>query len=244
MISTQTIIYIHDYLTNYFINLEDPIQPPGVKSMNGIESAASRPDLNPEYDTHYLKAAALFHSIINNHPFHNGNKRTALLSTIYYLGEHGILLEHCSDEELYEFTRQVAAHEICENRNDEVILIAENLEKFSRQQIKGDRPLKFKQLSEILANFDLRLVDDNSIFCKVKRISTNKTIPDVRVKKKGKKGQEDFDPQYISELRKRLNLTPENGIDSMRFYGEKGIAEELNNFMQIRIEVMKKLAKI
>ncbi|WP_202898916.1 Fic family protein [Kingella kingae] len=29
----------------------------------------------------------MFHSIINNHPFHNGNKRTALLSTIYYLGE-------------------------------------------------------------------------------------------------------------------------------------------------------------
>lgn len=243
MINTQTIIYIHDYLTSYFINLEDPIQPPGVKSIDGIESAASRPDLNPEYDTHYLKAAALFHSIINNHPFHNGNKRTALLSTIYYLGEFGILLEHCTDEELYEFTRQIAAHEICENRQDEVRVIAEYLEKYSRSQIKGDRPLKFRQLEEILINFDFKLVDYGNV-CKVKKISDGTTIIGVTVKKKGQKGKEDFDPQYISKLRKLLKLTPEYGIDSMRFYGEEGVSDELNNFMKIRIEVMKKLAKI
>lgn len=51
MINTNTIIYIHDYLTNYFKDLEDPIQPPGIKNRGGIESAASRPDLNPEYDS-------------------------------------------------------------------------------------------------------------------------------------------------------------------------------------------------
>ena len=242
MINTNTIIYIHDYLTNYFKNLEDPIQPPGIKNRGGIESAASRPDLNPEYDSPYLKGAALFHSIINNHPFHNGNKRTALLSTIYYLGEFGILIERCSDEELYEFTRRVAAHEICENRTDEVSIIAEQLEKFSRTQSKGDRPLKFRKLEAILNEFGFTLIDYGKV-CKIRNQDTNKTIKGVTVKKKGKNGKEDFDPQYISKLRKLLDLTPENGIDSMRFYGEEGISEDLNNFMKIRIEVMKKLAK-
>jgi death-on-curing family protein len=242
MINTNTIIYIHDYLTNYFKDLEDPIQPPGIKNRGGIESAASRPDLNPEYDSPYLKGAALFHSIINNHPFHNGNKRTALLSTIYYLGEFGILIEQCSDEELYEFTRRVAAHEICENRIDEVAIIAEQLEKFSRTQSKGDRPLKFRKLEAILNEFGFTLIDYGKV-CKIRNQDTNKTIKGVTVKKKGKNGKEDFDPQYISKLRKLLNLTPENGIDSMRFYGEEGVSEDLNNFMKIRIEVMKKLAK-
>ena len=242
MINTNTIIYIHDYLTNYFKDLEDPIQPPGIKNRGGIESAASRPDLNPEYDSPYLKRAALFHSIINNHPFHNGNKRTALLSTIYYLGEFGILIEQCSDEELYEFTRRVAAHEICENRIDEVAIIAEQLEKFSRTQSKGDRPLKFRKLEAILNEFGFTLIDYGKV-CKIRNQDTNKTIKGVTVKKKGKNGKEDFDPQYISKLRKLLNLTPENGIDSMRFYGEEGVSEDLNNFMKIRIEVMKKLAK-
>jgi death-on-curing family protein len=242
MINTNTIIYIHDYLTNYFKDLEDPIQPPGIKNRGGIESAASRPDLNPEYDSPYLKGAALFHSIINNHPFHNGNKRTALLSTIYYLGEFGILIEQCSDEELYEFTRRVAAHEISENRIDEVAIIAEQLEKFSRTQSKGDRPLKFRKLEAILNEFGFTLIDYGKV-CKIRNQDTNKTIKGVTVKKKGKNGKEDFDPQYISKLRKLLNLTPENGIDSMRFYGEEGVSEDLNNFMKIRIEVMKKLAK-
>ncbi|MDK4538770.1 hypothetical protein QG039_05495 [Kingella kingae] len=45
-------------------------------------------------------------------------------------------------------------------------------------------------------------------------------------------------------MRKLLNLTPDYGIDSMRFYGEEGVSEDLNHFMQIRLEVMKKLAKI
>lgn len=242
MINPKTIIYIHEYLTEYFKYLEDPIQPPGVKNIGGIESAASRPDLNPEYDSYYLKGAALFHSIINNHPFHNGNKRTALLSTIYYLGEFGILLEHCTDDELYEFTRKVAAHEICSDRNLEVQVIAEQLERFSRQQSKGDRPLKFRQLENILDNFGFRLIHDGR-FYKVKNIRTERIMRNVTVKKKGQKGQEDFDPQYISKLRKLLNLTPENGVDSMRFYGENGVAEDLNEFMRIRIEVMKKLAK-
>ena len=30
----------------------------------------------------------------------------------------------------------------------------------------------------------------------------------------------------------------------MRFYGEDGISEDLNEFMKIRLNVMKKLAKI
>ncbi|WP_038309211.1 type II toxin-antitoxin system death-on-curing family toxin, partial [Kingella kingae] len=150
--------------------------------------APSRPELNPEYDTHYLKAAALFHSIINNHPFHNGNKRTALLSTIYYLGELGILLEQCSDEDLYEFTRKIAAHEITENRKDEVNVISQFLENNSRQQIKGDRPLKFKQLESILYNFGFALSDYGNV-CKVRNINTNQIIQGVTVKKKEKKGK-------------------------------------------------------
>lgn len=62
--------------------------------------------------------------------------------------------------------------------------------------------------------------------------------------KKGTQGFEDYDPPYIAGLRKRLGLTPDEGVDSARFYGQRGIVEELTMFMQLRIEVMKKLAKI
>lgn len=64
------------------------------------------------------------------------------------------------------------------------------------------------------------------------------------VLKKGAKGFEDYDPPYISELRKWLGLVLEEGVDSARFYGQKGISDELNMFMQLRLDVMKQLAKI
>ncbi|WP_155238206.1 hypothetical protein [Kingella kingae] len=49
---------------------------------------------------------------------------------------------------------------------------------------------------------------------------------------------------YIFKLGKIIKFNNGYGIDSMRFYGEEGVSEDLNHFMQIRLEVMKKLAKI
>ena len=119
-----TIVFIHEHLTEFFADKEDPISPPGVKDMTTIESAAARPYAtaggNDAYPTPFLKAASLFHSIAGNHSFHNGNKRAALLSTLYFLSEHGYWVDRCDDDEMYEFTRKTAAHEIAEDRNQEV----------------------------------------------------------------------------------------------------------------------------
>ncbi|CRZ19908.1 protein of unknown function [Kingella kingae] len=34
-------------------------------------------------------------------------------------------------------------------------------------------------------------------------------------------------------MRKLLNLTPDYGIDSMRFYGEEGVSEDLNHLCKL-----------
>lgn len=239
----STIVFIHQHLTEFFANKEDPISPPGVKDMSTVESAAARPNTtiggHDAYPTPFMKAAALFHSIAGNHSFYNGNKRAALLSTLYYLSEYGYLVDKCDDDEMYEFTRQIAAHEIAAERNDEVPVIAEWLERNSRKQQKGEKPMKLGALREALGRYGYELHDQG------------KTLDVLRdgevvasVLKKGAKGFEDYDPPYIAELRKRLALVPEEGIDSARFYGQKGIADELNMFMQLRLDVMKRLAKI
>lgn len=239
----STIIFIHEHLTEFFADKEDPISPPGVKDMSTIQSAAARPNAtaggNDAYPTPFFKAAALFHSIAGNHSFHNGNKRAALLSTLYYLSEFGYWVDKCDDNEMYEFTRQVAAHEIAADRNDEVSVIAEWLENNSRRQQKGEKPMKLGALREALGRYDFDLHD----LGKTLEVRRDGEVV-ASVLKKGAKGFEDYDPPYIAELRKRLGLVPEEGIDSARFYGQKGIAEELNMFMQLRLDVMKRLAKI
>lgn len=238
-----TIIFIHEHLTEFFADKEDPISPPGVKDMTTVESAAARPFAtvggNDAYPTPFLKAAALFHSIAGNHSFHNGNKRAALLSTLYFLSEHGYWVDRCDDDEMYEFTRKTAAHEIATDRNDEVPAIAAWLEGNSRRQKKGEKPMKLGALREALGRFGYELRD----LGKILEVLQDGVVV-ASVLKRGAKGFEDYDPPYIAELRKRLGLVAEDGIDSARFYGQKGIADELNMFMQLRLEVMKRLAKI
>lgn len=238
-----TIVSIHEYLTEFFQDSDDPIRPPGIKNYATIESAAGRPSTTvggeDAYKTEFLKGAALFHSVASNHSFHNGNKRAALLSTLYFLSERGIWLDRCSDDEMYEFTRRLAAHEICEDRKDEIEHVALWLERNSRRQVKGEKPLKWSELKEVLQRFGFDLEEDGrqvNIYKEGAYISS--------IKSKGRKGIEDYDPPYIAELRKRLQLTPENGVDSSRFYGHKGLTEDLNTFMAMRIDVMRRLARI
>lgn len=65
----------------------------GVLSYDLLESASARPRaaiLGQElYPTIEEKAAALMHSIITNHPFVDGNKRTAFLATQEFLRLNG-----------------------------------------------------------------------------------------------------------------------------------------------------------
>lgn len=138
-----TIVFIHEHLTDFFSDKEDPISPPGVKDLTTIESAAARPLATvggqDAYPSIFMKAASLFHSIACNHSFHNGNKRAALLSTLYYLSEYGYWVDKCDDDEMYEFTRRMAAHEITDDRRNEVPVISEWLERNSRKQQKGEK---------------------------------------------------------------------------------------------------------
>lgn len=67
--------------------------PYGVRDEGLLNSAVSRPQQGFGeyvcYPTIFEKAAALAHSLIKNHPFQNGNKRTALLTTVTFLRYNG-----------------------------------------------------------------------------------------------------------------------------------------------------------
>ena len=232
---------IHYHLVEHFSKSSDPLEPSGIKDAHLLESACARPFMTANgrdvYPSDYEKGAALFHGIISNHCFHNGNKRTALLSSLYFLGENNIWVDRCDDQEMYEFTRRVAAHEICDERSNEVSFIVEWLQRNSRRIAKSDKHLSYNDLREALGRFGFDMSERNN-FIEVYKDGSYVE----RLLKKGKQGREEYDPVYIADLRKRLNLTSDYGVDSGRFYGQKGISEDLNEYMQIRSEVFLKLA--
>lgn len=83
----------------------------GVKNHPLLESALSRPMQSifgeDAYETIYDKSSALFHSLVKNHPFHNGNKRTALAVLTMFLDMNNVELT-MSSEQAEDFTVDVA----------------------------------------------------------------------------------------------------------------------------------------
>lgn len=242
-LSAADIVEIHDTLVDWFASSEDPISPPGLRDQGLLESAVGRAfqsvDGRDAYSTIFDKAAALFHSLINNHAFHNGNKRVALVSAQVFLDQDGRWLEYCSDEEMYEFTRECAAHEIAVNRVDEIHYIAEWLESNSRKTVKGEHPLKYRELKENLARFGFDIDPPDRELLAIYKDG----IVVQRIIKQGTQGFRPYHTDYVRGLRKRLDLTPEYGVDSANFYGMKGVSGTASQFIELRLEVIRRLAK-
>ena len=61
----------------------------GVRDLDLLISAVSRPQAtfggNDLYSDIFSKAAALIHSLVLNHPFIDGNKRTSVVATVRFL---------------------------------------------------------------------------------------------------------------------------------------------------------------
>lgn len=114
--NAQSVEDIHFTLARIFESENDPISPAGVKSKEMLESACERPNTgignSYKYETIDAKLAALFHSLTKNHPFHNGNKRTAVVSilTALYRNDRRLSTD-VTDDQLYDFVVAVTADE-------------------------------------------------------------------------------------------------------------------------------------
>jgi death-on-curing protein len=69
----------------------------GIRDLSMLESAVGRPQASyggrDLYESIYKKAAALLHSLINDHPFVDGNKRTGFVSAGMFLQINGYPLK-------------------------------------------------------------------------------------------------------------------------------------------------------
>lgn len=111
-------------------------------------------------------AAALLHSVVQNHPFFNGNKRAALVSMLVFLDRHNLVLESTQDQ-LFKFMIRIAAHDILpknylyDTRADrEVFEIANWIRKNSRPLQKSERTINRRQLAQVLPQLEC-LVDQS-----------------------------------------------------------------------------------
>ncbi|MBI4825187.1 MAG: type II toxin-antitoxin system death-on-curing family toxin [Nitrospirae bacterium] len=90
----------------------------GIRDLGLLQSAAARPGATfggkELYHDIFQKAAAMMESLAKNHPFIDGNKRTAITSAAVFLQRNGYVLE-TTQEELERIAIKTATGEISVN---------------------------------------------------------------------------------------------------------------------------------
>ncbi|MFT8871907.1 MAG: type II toxin-antitoxin system death-on-curing family toxin [Sporolactobacillus sp.] len=85
------------FLNAFLIKTYSPTEDIGIKDVNLLDSAINRPRASAvgedAYQTLFEKAAALFQSLAQNHPFYNANKLTAYAALESFLRENGFKIQ-------------------------------------------------------------------------------------------------------------------------------------------------------
>jgi death-on-curing protein len=87
----------------------------GVRDLGLLESAVARPQ-NGYYADVLEQAAALCESLLQNHPFLDGNKRSAVVATAVFLRWDGYKLQF-SDRDMYDWLMALYDQK-CVNRQE------------------------------------------------------------------------------------------------------------------------------
>ena len=260
-LTADEVLSIHASLTRDFARSHDPISPPGIRDRGMLESAVNRPTIGlgseRKYPTVEMAGAALLHSLVLNHAFHNGNKRTGLVASLAFL-EKNSYIPTCSQEDLFTWTLRLASHSLLPHSyqegldisDHEVQALARLMKKSTRQIDKGERPITWLVLLRILKRFDCTIDvaagpgTRKTIIRQVPR-QTRKGRPKrrpktVKVKVNYASDGTEVDRRTLHNVRSRLHLDDDHGTDSVNFYEDKTTDE----FIQEYRKILKRLARL
>lgn len=249
------VLAIHEVLEEDAAQTSDPIQPPGVRDHSLLSSAVSRPHTSLggelKYPTIEMAAAALFHSVVLNHAFHNGNKRAGLVSLVAFLDVNGRVLT-CEHDELFKVTLQTAAHRLVPSNADnfadrEVLEIARWIRTNSRQLDRQERPMKWIKLRRRLRELGC---DSEPAHGVGNRINITRMIHGQGLLRKQSRylstqvfwagdGTE-AQKNTIHKIRLELELDEQHGVDGRAFYD--GL--ELDSMVIEYRNILRRLAKL
>ncbi|MBE3088226.1 MAG: type II toxin-antitoxin system death-on-curing family toxin [Chloroflexi bacterium] len=247
-LTVDDVCRIHEALTEEFAASHDPIAPPGVKSQSLLESAVGRQHAGfgpfKKYATPVRNAASLTFGLCKDHPFHNGNKRTALVAMLAHLDANKLTLKNTKQGDLFEMILAVANDEMYalatarkqlsidktgrrSTADAEVNALSEWLENRLQQVKRGEKTVTYRELRPLLKrrNIELREPHANSIgvFRVVEKkslIRREVTTSEQFLGRIGYHSEGDtVSHRGIKEIRRLAGLREEDGCDSEAFYG-------------------------
>lgn len=262
-LSTEEVIQIHERLVQDFAEAGDPIVPCGVRSIALLESAISRQHTSLagtlKYPGAIDNAATLMYGLCCDHPFHNGNKRTALVAMLVHLDRNRLSLFGVNQKDLFEMIIEVAQHTLAtrkrtkgKNRptpDEEVQAIANWISKRADKLIRGERTITYRELRRILEGFGYYMENPkgNSIeivrYEKVKKGIFKRRTENERkhITSIGYPGEtKEVGIKIVKQVRRICRLCEEDGVDSECFYHDTIVLDAFINRYRI---ILRRLAR-
>lgn len=262
VIGVEKVLEAHYLLADYFLHHGEPMNY-GLRDPSLLVSALDRQTVGSGSKTKWIEpfdiAATLFFGLVKNHAFHDGNKRTALLTVLYQLWICSRTfiatprdLERLTVALAANGLREYPAYERFAKRDDpEVRFVSWYLQKNSREIDRRDYVITYRELQSRLGSFGYSLENPkgNSIDVMRHRTVTRRRglfrkteeIESVRVCTIGfPSWTTQIGRRDLMEIRRRTELTAEHGVDSQVFF--KG-ASPLASFIDIYEGPLRRLAR-
>lgn len=235
------VLRAHFLIVDYFYGKGTGLGGIGPKSVDLFHSALYRPFVSlggvEKWRTHFEKAATLIYGIICDHPFHDANKRTGLLTLLLYLDKNS-RVPIIGQKELEDFAVDIADHKLDKypryrdlrkkkHPDPEVAFIADHLERKSRKIDRTSYSITFRELDQVLRGFGYKLGNPSKNYIDLIRVQHRRKIfgwgekepVDVKVLQIGFPGwKNQVNVGAVKSVRAAAKLTPEYGIDSQAFY--------------------------
>jgi prophage maintenance system killer protein len=265
-LSAEEVLKIHEILAADFARGADPIAPSGIRSLDLLQSAVSRQLTGSggvlKYPGPVDNAATLVFGICLDHPFHNGNKRTALVAMLVHLDKNRLCLFGTNQNDLYKLLLGVASHSLGfrpdprrpdkepprREADAEVADISDWIGKRVERLQRGERQITFRNLRVALERFGYSLGSPhNNTLDVLKRDETAAGFlrkASVRMRRIGSIGYRDegtvVSLKDIKKVRVMCQLTEEDGVDSAAFYNDDAVIDTFVNHYRT---VLRRLAK-
>ena len=236
---------IHDRVVADFADSADPVGTSGPREDGHLlESVVHRQHVGfgdvMKYPNPYVNAATLTFGLCCGHPFHNGNKRTALVSMLAHLDANGYTVFGVKQKELYRMMMSVATHTLGvrpdprrkrrrdyteREADEEVQAIASWLRNNARRIEHGERQITYRQLRKILVHHGLTVENQKNmsvgIFREVeikrplrKPVAKKQRVMTIPWPSDGRA----VGVKQIKNVRRTTELDEEHGCDTKSFY--------------------------
>lgn len=236
-LSCEDVLDAHYLIAEHFRNLGEGIGGFGPKDVGLLSSAVARQVASAggsyAYEGVWEIAASLMFGLINNHPFHDANKRTAFLSIVFFLLEQGFV-PRVDILDVEDFTVEIAEFHGLNGRHMEVSEIWPRLKTMFREQDNRiSYVVTFRELDQLLRVHGCSLRNPSGNYIDVYK-------GEHRVAHIGFPGMsKEVGRKAIATVRRETGLTAENGYDAQVFFKS---ADPLNQLIGLYEEPLRRLA--